>query len=158
MRGSQRADFSFLPAYIFTCLSFYQSIYICLVYIYLSTYQSTSLLVLPLLYLSAYLCFYLLIYLSLPFMVSVRFGRRTMCVFCVVSLAVVGICASFVETYVQFLALRFVIAFLCAGLMVISFVLGELWLRLKGISVMDWGEGRGSVRIKVVEGIGLIWI
>lgn len=48
-----------------------------------------------------------------------------MCVLCAASVAVVGICASFVETYMQFLALRFIIAFLCAGLMVISFVLGE---------------------------------
>lgn len=54
---------------------------------------------------------------------SDRFGRRTMCVLCAVSVTVVGICASFVETYMQFLALRFIIAFLCAGLMVISFVL-----------------------------------
>lgn len=49
-----------------------------------------------------------------------------MCVLCGASVAVVGICASFVETYMQFLALRFIIAFLCAGLMVISFVLGRL--------------------------------
>lgn len=54
-----------------------------------------------------------------------RFGRRTMCVACAAAVAVVGISAAFVETYVQFLALRFIIALLCAGLMVISFVLGE---------------------------------
>lgn len=54
---------------------------------------------------------------------SDRFGRRTMCVACAAAVAVVGISAAFVETYVQFLALRFIIAVLCAGLMVISFVL-----------------------------------
>ena len=49
-----------------------------------------------------------------------------MCVVCAGAVAVVGIGAAFVETYIQFLALRFIIAVLCAGLMVISFVLGEL--------------------------------
>ncbi|MPC74074.1 Solute carrier family 22 member 6-B [Portunus trituberculatus] len=60
---------------------------------------------------------------------SDRFGRRTMCVMCAGAVAVVGISAAFVETYIQFLALRFIIAVLCAGLMVISFVLEVLTTR-----------------------------
>ena len=49
-----------------------------------------------------------------------------MCVICAAAVTVIGVSAAFVETYVQFLALRFIIAFLCSGLMVIGFVLGEL--------------------------------
>ncbi|XP_042890724.1 organic cation transporter protein-like isoform X3 [Penaeus japonicus] len=54
---------------------------------------------------------------------SDRFGRRTMTLYCAVAATVVGICASFVNTYTFFLVMRFLIAFLCAGLMVITFVL-----------------------------------
>ncbi|XP_047494622.1 organic cation transporter protein-like isoform X2 [Penaeus chinensis] len=54
---------------------------------------------------------------------SDRFGRRTMTLYCAVAATVAGICASFVNTYTFFLVMRFVIAFLCAGLMVITFVL-----------------------------------
>ncbi|XP_042219669.1 organic cation transporter protein-like [Homarus americanus] len=54
---------------------------------------------------------------------SDRFGRRKMSVMCGMAVVVIGIVASFVNTYMQFLALRFIIAFLCSGLMVINFVL-----------------------------------
>ncbi|XP_069995090.1 organic cation transporter protein [Penaeus vannamei] len=54
---------------------------------------------------------------------SDRFGRRTMTLYCAVAATAAGICASFVNTYTFFLVMRFVIAFLCAGLMVITFVL-----------------------------------
>ncbi|KAG7170321.1 Solute carrier family 22 member 2-like [Homarus americanus] len=58
-------------------------------------------------------------------LVSEVFGRRKMSVMCGMAVVVIGIVASFVNTYMQFLALRFIIAFLCSGLMVINFVLGK---------------------------------
>ncbi|KAK3862992.1 hypothetical protein Pcinc_031196 [Petrolisthes cinctipes] len=54
---------------------------------------------------------------------SDRFGRRVMALVCVVCGCVVGTSAAFVTSYVQFITLRFFIAFFYGGLMVINFVL-----------------------------------
>ncbi|KAK8733494.1 hypothetical protein OTU49_006327 [Cherax quadricarinatus] len=54
---------------------------------------------------------------------SDRFGRRTMAVLCALATAVVGTVACFVNSYLEFLALRFILAFVCSGMMIINFVL-----------------------------------
>ncbi|KAK7071582.1 hypothetical protein SK128_010404 [Halocaridina rubra] len=54
---------------------------------------------------------------------SDRFGRRIMTVFCTFASIIIGIVASFANSFVFFLALRFILAFTNAGIMVICFVL-----------------------------------